>query len=69
MGKMNPRGALAFAVCLTIAFVLQLIGTVRYIGRLPNDRLGITLYIVTAVLFAVLAVVHYVRWAAGKAGE
>ncbi|HER42897.1 MAG TPA: hypothetical protein ENO08_00360 [Candidatus Eisenbacteria bacterium] len=64
MVKTNIGSPLVFAVCLTVASVLQLIGTVRYIGRLPNDKVGVTLYIVTAILFAALAAVHYAGWAA-----
>jgi len=55
MGDENPKSRLVFAISLTIAFVLQVIGTVRYIGR-----------VVTAILFAVLAVVHYAQWASAK---
>jgi len=66
MGDENPKSRLVFAISLTIAFVLQVIGTVRYIGRLPDDKVGVTLYVVTAILFAVLAVVHYAQWASAK---
>lgn len=70
MGEMTPKGVLGFAICLTVALVGQLILILRYIKRLPNDTFGIALFIVTLVIFAVLAVFHYAKWAsARKAGE
>jgi hypothetical protein len=50
------------AVLFTIAFILQSIGTVRYVRRLPNDWVGIVLYVTTTVLFAVVALGFYLRW-------
>jgi hypothetical protein len=50
------------AISLTVACILQIIGTMRYIGRLPDDTFGVVLYIITCILYAVLATVHYFRW-------
>jgi hypothetical protein len=66
MANENPKNKLVFAICLTVAFVLQLYGTIRYINRLPDDKVGVTLYVATTALFAVLAVVNYVQWAGMK---
>jgi hypothetical protein len=38
-----------------LACILQVIGLLRYASRLPDDWAGITLYIVTIVSFALLA--------------
>lgn len=46
----------------TMGFVLGAIGTVRYASRMPNDWVGIGLYAVTTILFAVAAVGFYLRW-------
>ncbi len=53
---------LGMAVAATIACILQLNGTIRYVRRLPDDTIGIVIYIVTCVLFAVLATANYIRW-------
>jgi hypothetical protein len=58
----NPQGHLFAALCSAFAFLLQSIGTVRYVWRLPDDWVGIGLYLTTAVLFAVIAVGFYGKW-------
>ncbi len=50
--------AMLFALC----FVLQGIGALRYVARLPQDRVGAGLYLLSTVLFAVAAVGFYLRW-------
>ena len=46
---------LIVAVCLSVACVLQVIGLARYVGRLPDDWVGIGLYSATFVGFAFAA--------------
>lgn len=58
----ESRHALIMAMALTIACILQLYGTLRYVNRLPDDTVGVTLYIVVTILFAILATVHFFRW-------
>jgi len=66
----NPRGYLFAALCSAVAFLLQVIGTIRYISRLPDDWVGIGLYVTTAVLFAVIAVGFCGKWRSERqAGE
>ena len=65
----NPRGYLVAALCSGLAFVLQGIGTVRYVSRLPDDGVGIGLYLITTVLFAVAAVGFYSKWIAERQGD
>lgn len=63
MKSERPQRNLLFAIAATIACILQLYGTIRYIDRLPDDTVGVVLYIVTCVLFGAVAAGHYVRWA------
>lgn len=51
------------AVCFTIAAILEGIGAARYISRLPDDGVGIGLYVAASVLFAIAAFGFYVKWA------
>jgi drug/metabolite transporter (DMT)-like permease len=65
-GKKGVNYLLGVAIAATIATILQMYGTLRYVRRLPDDTFGVTLYIVTCVLFAVVATVNYIRWAREK---
>jgi uncharacterized membrane protein YhhN len=49
-------------VSSAIAFVLSAIALARYINRLPDDLVGVVLYSMTLVLFAILAFGSYLRW-------
>jgi len=62
MSSRTAKGYLAFAICATVACILGIIGTMRYIGRLPDDTLGVVLYIAASMLYAVLATICYIRW-------
>ena len=53
------------AVASAVACLLQLVGLVRYVRRLPDDWVGIGLYAVTALAFAAGALGFYVRWRRG----
>lgn len=65
----KPQRNLLFAIAATIACILQLYGTIRYINRLPDDTVGVILYIVTCVLFGAVAAGHFVRWSADRKRE
>ena len=58
----KTRGLLIVAVFAIIACVLQVIGLVRYLGRLPEDWVGIGLYGATIIAFALVAVGFYNQW-------
>ena len=58
----RAKRLLVLAVCTGIACILQSIGLVRYMGRLPDDWLGIILYGVTAAALAVIAVGFFIQW-------
>ena len=66
MKTTTPKMWLMAAICSLIACLLQIIGLVRYLNRLPEDRVGIGLYIVTIVAFAIGAVGFYIRWQGEK---
>lgn len=54
--KSNDRTRnLIFAWAGLIAGVLQLIGLLRYVDRLPDDWIGIALYVITILAFAALS--------------
>lgn len=64
--KKGVNYLLGMAIFATIAMLFQLFGALRYIKRLPDDTFGVTLYIVTCILFAVIATVNYARWSRDK---
>ena len=53
---------LIVAVCLAIAVILQAIGLARYVGRFPDDWVGIGLYSAALVGFAIAAVGFFIQW-------
>ncbi len=48
LNENGPRYLLGMAVASTIACILQLYGTIRYVRRLPDDTLGVVLSIIMA---------------------
>jgi uncharacterized membrane protein SpoIIM required for sporulation len=54
---------LLVAVLLTIAAILEGIGSARYVSRLPDDWVGIGLYVAASALFAIAAFGFYIKWA------
>ncbi len=58
----GPKAWRVAAILFTLCFVLQGIGALRYLTRLPQDHVGAGLYLVSTVLFAVAAVGFYLRW-------
>lgn len=69
MEKSKAKGWLLGAVAAAIACILQVIGLIRYVGRLPDDRLGIGLYIVTIIAFGIAAIGFLIRWTREKRKE
>jgi len=61
MRNAKPKGLLVAAACSAVACLLQVVGFVRYLGRLPDDWLGIGLYVVTIAAFALGAIGFYVQ--------
>ena len=58
----ESRRSLVMATAATAATVAQLVGFWRYLDRLPEDRVGLTLYVVTIALFAAAATHFFGRW-------
>lgn len=46
---------------ILFALLVQVFGTIRYIIRLPNDWLGIGLYLITIILFSITFGVLLIR--------
>lgn len=59
---MKPRRLLFSAIGFGFGCLLQIIALARYISRLPDDWIGITIYIVTILAFGAAAIVTYIRW-------
>jgi DNA-binding MarR family transcriptional regulator len=49
-----------------VAVAAQLVAFWRYLDRLPGDRAGLTLYVLTIALFASAATFFFVRWRDGR---
>ena len=62
MKPRRSRTTFLVGVLSAVACALQTTGLVRYVRRLPGDRLGIILYIITIVAFALVSVEHFARW-------
>lgn len=69
MKKPKSRSFLITSVAAAIACILQVFALIRYVGRLPDDWIGIVIYSVTVVAFALAAIGFYIRWNKEKAAE
>ena len=58
----EPRRSLIMASAAAVGVVAQVIAFWRYLDRLPADRVGLTLYVVTIALFASTATLFFLRW-------
>jgi hypothetical protein len=50
-----------FGWAAALAVVLQTIGLIRYANRLPDDWLGISLYIITILAFAAISAGAFIQ--------
>jgi ABC-type transport system involved in cytochrome bd biosynthesis fused ATPase/permease subunit len=62
MGSRKSRITLLVGILSAVACILQVTGLMRYLVRLPDDRVGIALYMVTIVAFALVSIEHFARW-------
>jgi hypothetical protein len=53
---------LGVTVAMTIGLMLQIFGTIRYMGRHPDDPVGKVLFITTSVLFVFITCGYYLQW-------
>jgi len=44
-----------------LALIFQIVSAVRYIIRLPNDWLGISLYLITIILFSIVLTLLFIK--------
>ena len=58
----KTRVLLTVAISAIVACILQIMGLIRYLIRLPEDWVGIVLYIATIIAFALIAVGFYIQW-------
>ena len=65
----KSSGWLIGAVYLSIAFVFEALGAARYISRLPEDWVGVGLYVSASVLLAVAAFGFYIKWTRERGKE
>ena len=69
MKSRTSKAFLIASVCLAVACVLQAVGLARYVSRLPDDYVGIGLYSIALVAFAIGAMGFYLRWRSDTHGE
>lgn len=62
MGSRKSRITLLVGILSSVACILQITGLMRHLIRLPDDRVGIALYMVTIVAFALVSIEHFARW-------
>jgi len=58
----KSKRSLVMASAALVAVVAQLFAFWRYLDRLPDDRIGLTLYVITIALFASTATLFFTRW-------
>ena len=63
---MKKSGWLIGAILMTLGTILQLYGTFRYYDRLPDDMIGIGIYSLSTILFAIVAFGFFINWRKGK---
>ena len=58
----EPTRAMLGFVLMMLVLVGQIVGMVRYVQRLPDDRLGLALYVMAIVAIAWVAFLFFLRW-------
>jgi hypothetical protein len=61
MSERSSKRNWVFAVAAVVAAILQTIGLIRYIQRLPQDWVGICLYVITLLAFLAIAIGYGIR--------
>ena len=65
----KAKSLLATAMVLTGAAFLQLIGACRYVERMPDDYVGIGLYVAILAFLTIAALGFFMEWAKVKHKE
>lgn len=55
------QGKIFISLILVFGLLFQIVGIIRYINRLPDDWLGIGLYLATIVAFSMAISLHFIR--------
>ena len=63
------KNPLIMSMAAAIACILQIIGLYRYVGRLPEDCVGITLFSITAIAFAIVSIGCFIQWRKKTSGD
>lgn len=58
----KSNGWMFGTILLFICFLIQFIGTIRYYYRMPNDLIGLTIYTVTIIFFAISSFGFYINY-------
>ena len=66
MHARSSRSTLVFAATTAVACLLQIVGLIRHVSRLPEDWIGIGLYATTIAALAAGALGFYARWRKDK---
>ena len=67
MSTKEARRFRLFGWSAAIAATLQTVGLIRYVSRLPDDWVGITLYAITLIAFIVVGIGSFIQ--AGRKGK
>jgi len=65
----RDKTPLFISVVAAVACILQVIGLIRYISRLPQDYIGIGLFSFTAVAFAIISIGFFIQWQKRVSGD
>ena len=68
MRQKNPQRLLAAMVIMIVIAGAQVAFLFRYLGRLPGDTVGVTLYLATIILAVIAAGLLYSQWRAANTG-
>ena len=61
MSTKEARRLGLFGWSAAIAAILQTVGLIRYVSRLPDDWVGITLYVVTLLAFIAVSIGSFIQ--------
>lgn len=61
MNELLSSGKNFLISVIVLTLIFQIVGTVRYIIRLPDDWLGIGLYLVTIILFSIVLTLLFIK--------
>ena len=69
MSNRGGRGKGIAAIGALVVTIYQVFALMRYLTRLPDDRLGIWMHAITIILWAIVAMVFFIQSRSGSQGE